>query len=265
MSAPGEFEADFFVSDAERQAHPMRAAQAAMKKPLPKRFYTSAGLIEYEGQFRLALDGKGALTPAKRPLCAPTRAAGDLLTAEWNAIGGTIDPAVMPVTRMVNAAIDHVAQAREAVIDDILRYARSDLLCYRAGEPAPLVARQNAVWNPLVAWAGETFGAAFRLTEGIVFVDQPADIADGFRTVLTDAYGPIGIAAMHVLTTLSGSIVLAVAVAERRLDPAEAFAASELDADFEAEIWGYDSEAIARRNAREADFLAAARLLAALA
>jgi chaperone required for assembly of F1-ATPase len=142
---------------------PIRRAQIQMKKPLPKRFYTDVSVTEGEGGFVVTLDGKAVRTPARNPLAAPTRKLAELMAAEWQAQAEVIDPATMPVTKLVNTAIDGVATDTQAVFEDILRFAGTDLLCYRAESPEGLVERQTERWDPVLDWASNALGARFIL------------------------------------------------------------------------------------------------------
>lgn len=243
---------------------PVSTARAALKRPLPKRFYREvSGEAGPEGH-ALMLDGKPARTKLRHPLVAPNAAAAALLVAEWAAQGDHIDPATMPVTRILHAAIDHVGAAREEVIADVLKYAGSDLVCYRVGEPEKLAALQAAHWDPVLAHVRARYDAGFMLSEGIVFVEQPARSIERLRPAVA-RHGDAALAALHVLTTISGSALIALAIADGALTAEAGFDAGEVDADFELSVWGGDEEATARRALRRADFLAAAGLLAALA
>jgi chaperone required for assembly of F1-ATPase len=242
---------------------PVRSARASLKAKLPKRFYTDVTVELRDGFFALLLDGRPAKTKLRNPLGAETEAAAALLAAEWAAQVDVIDPSTMPVTRMLHAAIDHVAGARAEVIEDILNYAGSDLVCYRAGEPERLVALQAQHWDPVLAFVQARYGARFRLSEGICHVAQAPEAIAALRVPIARHTSAAALAALHVLTTISGSALVALAVAEGVLDPEAGFDAGEVDADFETSVWGSDEEAAARRGFRKADFGAAAALLAA--
>jgi chaperone required for assembly of F1-ATPase len=256
---------DWFPENVDPASYdPVRAARGA-KASLPKRFYKLAEAGEGEHGFHLLLDGRPARTPARRPLALRVRAAAELLAAEWAAQAEVIDPAAMPLTRIVNAGLDHVASQAEEVRADAVKYAGSDLLFYRAEEPRRLAERQQDLWDPVLAWAAERYGATFMLSAGINHVEQPARSLDAVRAAIDAVSDPVALAALHVMTTLTGSVLLALAVAERRLTPQEAFALAELDADTQREIWGADEEADAARARRESEMLAAAGLYLALA
>jgi chaperone required for assembly of F1-ATPase len=239
------------------------SARARAATRLPKRFYKSVS-IEKEGTgFALRLDGKPVRTPAKAQLLLPTRALAEAVAEEWRGQGERIDPTSMPLTKLANSAIDGVARREEAVIDDILAYAGADLLCYRAKGPGGLVEAQRKQWNSVLAWAKSTLGAPLVLAEGIVHVAQPQAALDRLREALVgrDAFA---LAALHVMTALSGSALLALAVALGRMTPEEAWEAAHVDEDWQIGQWGEDAEAKARRTARRRDFAAAARTLTLL-
>lgn len=238
---------------------PTKAAQRAFKTERPKRFYKEASLGEGEGAYALLLDGRPARTPARRPLALPTRALGEAVAAEWAAQGETIDPGTMPLTRIANSAIDGVADQREAVIDDLAKYAGSDLVCYRAGEPSRLVAEQAAAWDPILDLIREETGARFVLSEGVTFVSQPETAVAAVRARIAAEPSTFRIAALHVMTTLTGSVLVALACALGRIGPEEAWRAAHADEIYQESVWGQDDQAMARRTARWADFLAAAR------
>jgi chaperone required for assembly of F1-ATPase len=248
--------------EAEAQARdPIRAAQQAMGPALPKRFYKDAGIEERDGAFVLSLDGRPARTPARHLVAVPTRALGHALAEEWRGLGNEIDPALMPLTRLVNSAIDAVAPNPTAVVDDLVKYLRSDLTCYRAGEPDRLVAEQAAAWDPILAWAYEELGARFVLSQGVTFVTQPDAAVAALRSRIEEA-SPFRLAALHVMTTLTGSALIALAHAAGRLMAEEAWAATHVDERFQERVWGEDKEAMQRRARREADFIAASRFYA---
>lgn len=241
---------------------PVRAARSASAAPsLPRRFYKEAGVAEKDGGFVLTLDGRPARTPAKAPLALPNRPAGEAVAGEWAAQGAEINPATMPMTKLANSGIDGVARMRDDVVDEIVRYAGSDLLCYRAGEPPRLVQRQAEAWDPVLEWAREDLGARFFLAEGVMFIEQPSGALDAVRREVEAVRDPIALAALSTITSLTGSSLLAVAVARGRLSAAQAWAAAHVDEDFQMEVWGLDDDALERRAKRWAEMDAAATLL----
>lgn len=244
---------------------PVRRAQIQMLKPLPKRFYTtvSIGPVE-DGGYAILLDGRTVRTPAKQPLTAPTARAAELLAAEWDAQKEVIDPGTMPVTRLANTAIDGVAKDIRAVFDDILNFAGTDLLCYRASEPEGLVARQAEGWDPVMSWAAEKLGARFILAEGVVHQTQPRAAINAYAEALRAYATPLGLSCLHTITTLTGSALLAIAFAEKHLSAEEAWALAHLDEDWQIDHWGTDDEAFQRRENRWRDMQAATATLDAL-
>jgi chaperone required for assembly of F1-ATPase len=230
--------------------------------PLPRRFYKEAGIGERDGAYALLLDGRGAKTPARKPLAVPSRPVAEALAAEWEAQAEHIDPATMPLTRIVNSALDGVADQMDAVREEIVRYAGSDLICYRAGEPASLVERQETAWAPLVAFARDELGARLMLAEGVVHVAQDKAALDAIGRAILD-YDPVRLAALHTVMTLTGSTVLALAVARGRLSAEEAWATAHVDEDWQMEQWGTEEMALKRRAYRWREMQAAALILEA--
>ncbi|MBN9018915.1 MAG: ATPase [Rhizobiales bacterium] len=244
----------------EELRDPMRSA--AQPRPLPKRFYKTADYAADGDGFVVRLDGKTVRTPAKLLLRVDREPVAAALAAEWAAQGALIDPATMPLTRLVNSAIDGVARDPGPVRDEILRYAESDLLCYRAPGPARLVEQQDALWTPLVEWMHERFGARFLLAEGIVHVPQFPETIAAVDAALGDP-DPLALAALSTVNTLTGSAILTLALLYGRLNAEEVWRAAHVDEDFELELWGDDKEAAARREARWQEMQAAALVLAA--
>ena len=246
---------DWFPS--QEEPNPMRAAQAGMKPALPKRFYKQAGVEERDGLFLLTLDGRTAKTPTKQLLAVPSRGLAEALAEEWQGQGAEIDPSTMPITRIVNSAIDGVAPRQAEVVDDLVRYAGSDLVYYRASEPERLAQSQDTAWSPVLDWAKDTHGARFTLGEGVMHVAQPEEAVAAIRRAIEQIRSPFALAALHVMTTLSGSVLIALAHASRHLDVAQAWAAAHVDELYQESVWGEDYEAMERRRRREADFRAA--------
>src|ERR1700676_3124753 len=241
---------------------PQEAVRRTTRGPQRKRFYASAGVGEADGGFSITLDGKPIKTPSGRQMIAPARSIAEAIAAEWNAQGEIIDPLTMPLTRFGNSVVEGVAEKIDAVADDIAKYLGSDLLFYRAGHPEALVAREAALWDPVVFWAADTLGAHFILAEGIVHVRQPDSAIAAARAALPA--DPWSIAALHVVTTLTGSALLALALMRGVLDEDQVWSAAHVDEDWNSEQWGIDGEVASRRAGRLLDFKAAARVLNAL-
>jgi chaperone required for assembly of F1-ATPase len=242
-----------------------KAGQGARQRTesLPKRFYKDVAVKDEGVGAALLLDGKTVRTPAKKKLVVPSRALADAVAEEWRAQGERIDPATMPLTKLANSAIDGVAGREQTVIDDIMNHAASDLLCYRAPGPRKLVEAQAKHWDPVLAWAKEALGTPLVLGEGVVHVAQPQASLDRLRERLAGR-DPFGVAALHVMTSLTGSALLTLAVALGSLTPEEAWAAAHVDEDWQISQWGEDAEAKVRRENRRRDFAAAARMLGLL-
>jgi len=241
---------------------PEEAVRRTTRGPRRKRFYARVGVTETPDGFAVTLDDKPVRTPSRRPLAAPTSDIAQSIAAEWDAQKDIIDPTTMPLTRLANSVIDAVASRVEAVADDVEKYFQSDLLFYRAGHPEALVARQAEHWDPVLFWAADTRGAHFILTEGIVYVRQPDQAVAAARAALPA--DPWSIAALHMVTTLTGSALLALALMRGVLDEDQVWAAAHVDDDWNIEQWGVDKEAAAQRLARFLDFRAAAGVLKAL-
>lgn len=263
---PNDLSNDFFVAHGERD--PLRSVKEQTRRRLPKRFYKDAAVAARENAFAILLDGKAVRTPAGHALALPSSRAAELVVEEWRAQGEEIDPSTMPLTRLVNTALDGVSRDPAAVAADVVKYAGSDLVCYRVGEPDALVAAQSAAWNPALAYAREKHGARFLLAEGVMFVQQPPEAIAAFsRAVDRFAQAPdaaLRLACLHSLTTLAGSALLGLMVAEGALTADEAWAAAHVDEDHQMRLWGEDWEALAKRAARFVEMKAAADLLEAL-
>jgi chaperone required for assembly of F1-ATPase len=239
---------------------PGEAARRSQRTPLPQRFYKVAGTECTPEGFALVLDGRPARTPARHPLRLPTEAMAEAVAAEWAEQGVEIDPATMPLTRLANSAIDGVTSRRVEVIADMAAFAASDLVCYRADGPAALVARQAAAWDPVLAWAHERLGVDLRVATGVMPVAQPADTVARVAQAL-EPRSDFELAALHVMTTLMGSVVLALAHGEGRLSLEAVWAAAHVDEDWQISQWGEDAEAATRRTRRFAEMVSASRLL----
>ena len=241
---------------------PVAMARRDLQKALPRRFYKEAAALEGEGGFAVALDGKVAHTPGRTPLRMRQRALAEAVAAEWQAVGEFIEPSRMPMTRIVNSALDGVARDMDAVRAEIVKYAGSDLLCYRAADPESLVKSQEAAWDPILAWAHEELGARFACSVGVMFVDQPPAAAEAVARAVNEVSAAEALAALNVMTTITGSALLAMAVARGRLDAAQAWRAAHVDEDFQTRNWGEDAEAAARHARRWLDMEAAAKVFA---
>jgi Chaperone required for the assembly of the mitochondrial F1-ATPase len=228
-----------------------------------RRFWTEVAIEPAPQGHALRLDARPVRTPAKADLVVPTRALAEAVAEEWRAQGETVEPAAMPLTRAANAAIDRVTREREAVAELLAGYGETDLLCYRAPEPETLAARQAEAWDPLLDWAAEAFGARLLPAEGVMFVAQDADALARLARAVA-AHDPWELTALHDLVTLSGSLVIGLAVSHGALDEGDAWARSRIDEAWNEEKWGEDAEAAARTAAKRAEFAEAVRLLSLL-
>jgi chaperone required for assembly of F1-ATPase len=252
---------DIFTEIFENQPlDPREAARRGARPQLRKRFYSQAHVGEVGGGgFPLLLDGKPVKTPVRRALTAPTPALAAAIAEEWNAQEAVIDPARMPLTRLANAVIDAVADAPGPVADEVAQYLGSDLLCYRAEAPAGLVESQALRWDPVLTWARDALGARFVLAQGVMHVTQPAEAIAAVRaTIPAD---PWRLGAVSAITTLTGSALLALALAQGALDAEAAWVAAHVDEDWQMSQWGRDEAALERRVYRRAEFAAAVTVL----
>jgi chaperone required for assembly of F1-ATPase len=239
---------------------PMEAARRGARPQLRRKFYRLAQVAEAGGAFAILLDARPVKTPARRALAAPRRALAQALAAEWNAQAELIDPLSMPLTRLANSIIDGIVDAPEAVVAHIEKYLASDLLVYRAPGPEALVAREAQHWDPLIEWAREELGAPFVLGEGTNFVAQPA--AALLAAAAAIPRDPWRLGAVHAITTLTGSALIALALDAGQLSADAAWAAAHVDEDWNMERWGADELALERRRYRQAEMHAAAAVLA---
>ncbi|MBS0540094.1 MAG: ATPase [Proteobacteria bacterium] len=230
-----------------------------------KRFYKETAAAAGEGGFRVLLDGKPMRTPAKSILTVPTLPLAEAIATEWGGVpdNGEVNAAHLPLTRLAATGLDRVATRREDVIADTAKYAGSDLLCYRASTPDSLVKAQHDRWQPLLDWAAERHGARFVVAEGITFVDQPEEARQRLKDEVA-TYSDAALSALYNLTHMSGSVVIALAVAEGRLTAEEAFLAAQVEELYQIERWGDDPHAQKQREGVRKDLESCARFLALL-
>jgi len=229
----------------------------------PRRFYQAATIAPAEGGWGILLDGKPLRSPAKRPFVLPTEALAAAIAEEWQVQGEKIDPRSMPLMQLAATAIDRLADDRGGLMEQTAGYGRSDLVCYRAAEPPALVRRQEALWQPLIAWLAERYDVALSVTAGIVSVEQPPHALATFRRVL-EACDLFALTALAMMAGTAGSLVIALALAEGAIDLETGWAAATLDEQWQIEQWGEDSEAAAMLASRRRDFEAANRFLSLL-
>lgn len=235
-----------------------RSAEPSHESTLPERFYTDVSVVEEEGAHAVRLDGRPVRTPGRSLLALPSAALATAVAGEWEAQGERIDPRTMPATRLANTAIDGVANEMQAVAEDVVRYAGSDLVCYRADGPPALVERERAAWDPFLEWAERELDAHFVLAEGIMHVEQPPRAIGAVSAQVGRVRDPFRLAALHVMTSLTGSALIALAVLAGEVDVDNAWTAAHVDEDWNIAQWGEDEEASALRRRREAEMRVAA-------
>lgn len=230
--------------------------------PALKRFYKNAQREPLaDGRHAIRLDGRAVRTPERAELAMPSAALADAIAAEWDSQGERIDPASMPMTGLANATIDRVLPDVPAFAAGIAAYAASDLFCYRAAEPAELVADQAAAWDPPLAWARARFDIALTLTTGIMPVEQPPLTLERLGAAVS-ALDPWLLAGFSTVTALTGSLVGALALNEDRIAPDALWDAAHVDDHWQERQWGSDAEAKARLDARRRDYDNAVRYCA---
>ncbi len=224
-----------------------------------KRFWKTVTIVDGA----IELDGRPVRTPARAARLLPTPQLAEAVAEEWRSVGEELDPRAMPLTGLANAAIDQIAPNPAPFAADLARYGESDLLCYRAELPEPLVERQAAQWDPLLDWARTRYDVHFETTAGIMHRPQPPATIARLQEVVA-ALDPFRLAAFSPLVTISGSLVAALALLEGAADRETVWRAAQLDEDWQAEQWGEDELATRARDVRRADFDAAARFLSLL-
>ena len=252
-----EFMEEIFIN---QPLDPMVSARQGARASLRKRFYKQAQVGEQTSDgFPLLLDGKQVMTPARKALTAPVRELAGAMAQEWEAQVEVIDPFAMPLTRLANVVIDGVAAKPEPVVEEIVQYLGSDLVCYRADTPPGLVEMQRAAWDPVLAWARDALGARFIQIEGVVFAAQPEEAVTAASASIP--IDPWRLGAVASIMTLTGSALIALAVNAGAIDPATAWKAAHADEDYQMSQWGLDDMALTRREGRFAEYMAAATML----
>ncbi len=237
-----------------QEKDPIRRAQSAFKRDMARRFYKEVTVEAVADGFLIKLDGRELKTPSRGLFHLPSQELADAVAREWDAQETHIDPGSMPLTRILNTALDGVVHVKDDVRQEILAYGDTDLLCYRASSPEGLVAAQNEKWTPFLTWMEETHGARFALAEGVMHVEQPEETKSILAGLLAARESAIGLAALHVATSLTGSLIMALALLEGATEPDEVWAAAHVDEDWNISQWGEDAEAARRRAVRKQEF-----------
>ena len=227
-----------------------------------KRFYKEVAVAPADGGFAVLLDGRPVKTPARNLLILPTERLAAAIAAEWRGQGDKIIATSMPLLRLANSVVDGVTAKRDEVVDAVMRFADNDLLCYRAHQPPELVARQSAGWDPWLDWARRRHGANMTVAAGFNHVDQAPDALMALRQAAA-ALDPFALGACHVIASITGSLVLALAVADGAANGAQVFHLSRIDETYQAEKWGEDAEAAKRATALAHELDKAVELMAA--
>lgn len=227
-----------------------------------KRFWTSVDVAEGANGagWQVLLDTRPVRTPAKNACAVPTRILAERIAAEWDAQEETVNPLAMPMTRAASTCLDRVAPEMDGVRQVVAAYGETDLICYRAPHPEELIARQAEAWDPWLDWSASQYGARLETGEGVMHVPQVADAVLALATAV-NGYDPWRLTALSELVTISGSLVLGLAVAERALEPEQGWHLSRIDEQWNIDAWGEDAEAAKLAAKRRADFLSAAGLL----
>lgn len=234
-------------------------AQEHAKQPLPKRFYKDVSTDEQDGQHRVLLDGKPIKTPGKKTVGFPAAALAQLVADEWAAAEEKIDPSKMPMTRLCNTIVESGEEYLSAVRAEIVKYAGSDLLFYRAAGPDSLVASQREHWDAALEVFEKQHGARFELAGGIVHVDQPADSLAKVEQIVAQ-YGLYSAFAAMSITSITGSALLSIGLREGHFDAEQVWAAAYVDEDYQASQWGEDDQAMLARAYKRKDFDVAVKL-----
>ena len=237
-----------------QEKDPVRRAQSAFQRDMPKRFYKEVSVGEAPDGYLIQLDGRELKTPSRGLFHLPSRQLAEAVAREWDAQEKHIDPGAMPLTRILNTALDGVVHVKDEVRQEILAYGSTDLLCYRAESPEGLVEAQNAKWNPFLDWMERSHGARFRLAEGVMHVEQPDETKSILAGLVAARDSAIVLAALHVATSLTGSLVMPLAILEGAAEPDDVWAATHVDEDWNISQWGEDAEAARRRAVRKAEF-----------
>ncbi|HSI17434.1 MAG TPA: ATP12 family protein [Sphingomonas sp.] len=225
-----------------------------------KRFWKDVAITAERG---IALDGRPVRTPGRLALILPSDALADAVAEEWRAVEGEIDPRNMPLTGLANTAIERIAPDPATFAAGLAAWGESDMLCYRAESPEPLVARQAGAWDPLLEWARTRYDVHFVVTAGIMHQPQPpATLARLGEAVA--ARSAFELAPLAPIVTITGTLVGALALIEGAADAATLWTAAYIDEDWQAELWGRDPLALAAYEERQRDFAAAVRFLALL-
>lgn len=217
-----------------------------------RRFYKTVAVEKDSGGFRVTLDKRYLKTPAKRDLLIPSEKLALALAKEWDDQEEHIKPLTMPYMALASTAVDRIGQLRDGVIEQIAKYAETDLICYWTDEPKDLAKRQAETWMPYIDWAKETFGAEFKTQTGVIHIEQPAKALSAIQEAV-NKYTDWELAALSIATHCTGSVIIGLALMRGHITALGAFEASQVDETYQIEKWGEDWEAADRREVIQKD------------
>lgn len=220
---------------------------------MTKRFYEHASAEKVDGGYAVQLDGKTVKTPQGTPLVMPSLALCEAVAQEWADQGDEIDPKSMALMPLAGTAIDRVSEVREGLVEGLLKFAETDLLCYFAEDTQEaLVAKQEQAWQPLLDWTADALGARLVSTQGIIAVDQDPKALAVLKDVL-ETFDNWTLTAMGELVAITGSLILGLAMVKGHLTVDEALHLARVDEDHQIEQWGFDFEAVQARDNKTKD------------
>lgn len=226
-----------------------------------KRFWTEVSVAAEDGGHGIRLDGRPVRTPGRLLLVVPSPALAEAIADEWRAVKGEIAPAAMRLTGLANAAVERIAPDPAPHVAGIAAYGESDLTCYRADGPEPLIAREAAAWGPLLAWATARYDVHFEVTSGVMHRPQPAATVARLAEAVA-ARDAFALAALSPIVSITGTLVGGLALDEGAVDADALWTAATVDEAWQAEMWGEDAQAAQSLAAKRTEYDAAVRFLA---
>ncbi|RGP39958.1 ATP synthase mitochondrial F1 complex assembly factor [Altererythrobacter insulae] len=224
-----------------------------------KRFYEKVDVTEVaDGGWQVTLDGRGLKTVKGTPQIVPTRALAQELAREWSDQGEDMEASHFVHRDQTDFAIDIVALDRGAAIDQMIKYAETDTLCYRADPDDALFARQQSKWEPLLAKVEQSHGLKFTRVSGIMHREQPEATMANLRKQLQEK-DAFTLAGMQTMAALSASMCVPLLALEDDAEPISLWRAASLEEEWQADLWGRDPQAEERRAKRQEAFLSAFR------
>lgn len=227
------------------------------------KFYKIAEVNNLGDGFGVFLDGRRLVTPAKKSLIVPNILLAQLIANEWNAQEKEINTATMPITRLINVAIDRTPLTRQEIIEEIKKYASTDLLCYRTSKPQILFETQNAQWDSEIAWINSKFDINFIAKADSLELFQSNETLNKIGEIANN-YDDIHLTILVFITALAGSAILGIAAIENHLNEVEIFNKIRIEEDFNAKIWGYDEDDLLKAEGKKYDLKAAFAAIASL-